>query len=200
MNESIDKLIDESLSLMVSEVVEQAENLKLSSPLARLKFWYYDTSAPKCYFSGSAITEADRVRILRDDGINAAYNLWDGPGSIEITVGLKDESQCKSYFSQAYEMMSLSAQERKIANLSEQANEVSRLISQALSRHLNQFDWSEVCSVTDDFIVYAQNGTDRGCDCYADIVASVPKQKLELLIARGLMGAGHNYDSIKATN
>ena len=78
MNESIDKLIDESLSLMVSEVVEQAENLKLSSPLARLKFWYYDTSAPKCYFSGSAITEADRVRILRDDGINACL-LYTSP-------------------------------------------------------------------------------------------------------------------------
>ena len=200
MNENIQKLINDSLPIMVSEVLAHAKELKLSSPLARLKFWYYDTCAPKCYFIGSALTEADRVRILRDDGVNAAYNLWNGSGSIEITVGLKDESQCTPYFAQAYEMMGLSAQERENANLSEQANEVSRLLAQALSRHLNKLDWSEVCSVTDDFIVYAQNGTDRGCDCYEDITASVPKQKLELLIARGLMGEGSNYDSIEIIN
>ena len=119
---------------------------------------------------------------------------------MEVTVGLKDESRCKPYFAQAYEMMGLSVQERKIANLCEQANEASRLLAQALSRHLNELDWSEVCPVSDDFIVYAQNGTDRGCDGYEDLIASVPKQKLELLIARGFMGAGSAYDSIEISD
>jgi hypothetical protein len=197
---SVDQLITEAVPILADEVCATAMRLRVSSPMFRLKFWYYDTHAPCCYFLAHGLTAADRDDSLRHDGINAGYNIWDQTGSIEFDIGdlSERETPSKAFMAKAYEYMSMDRNERNAAGLTDDALVMSRLIAQRLSWHLNQLNWQKVCSVTDDFIVYAQNGTDYGCDCYEDIVASVPGQKLELLRQRGFMGQGDRYSSIAA--
>lgn len=197
---SVDRLIAEAVPMLAAEVCTIAKRLRISSPMFRLKFWYYDTCAPCCYFMAHGLTASERDDILRHDGISAGYNIWDQTGSIEFQIGdfSEQETPSKAIMAKAYAYMSMGREERKAAGLTDDALVMSRLIAQRLSWHLNQLDWQNVCSVTDDFIVYAQNGTDYGCDCYEDIVASVPRQKLELLRQRGFLGEGSRYTSIAA--
>lgn len=197
---SVDQLISEAVPILADEVCAIAMRLRTSSPMFRLKFWYYDTCAPCCYFLAHGLTAVERDDILRHDGINAGYEIWDKTGSIEFDIGdlIERETHSKAIMAKAYMYMSMDRQERNAAGLTDDARVMSRLIAQRLSWHLNQLNWQNVCSVTDDFIVYAQNGTDYGCDCYEDMVASVPGQKLELLRQRGFLGQGARYSSIAA--
>lgn len=197
---TVDEFIASALPSMATEVVAQARRLRIDSPLCRLKFWYYDTCAPSCYLLGDALRAADRERIVATEGINAGDQLWDGSGPIEISVGLSDDSPCTSVLAKAYNAMCMDASELHAAGLPESAAYMSRWLAQSLSRYLNEPGWDTVCPVTDDFIVYAQNGTDYGCDCYEDIVASVPSEKLDLLRSRGFLGHGDYYSDIAATS
>jgi hypothetical protein len=197
---SVDRLIAEVVPILADEVFAIATRLRTPSPMFRLKFWYYDTCAPCCYFLAHGLTASERDDILRYDGINAGSNLWNRMGSIEFDVGdlSERETPSKALMAKAYEYMAMDSDERNAAGLTADALVMSRLIAQSLSWHLNQVKWQQVCSVTDDFIVYAQNGTDYGCDCYEDIVASVPGQKLELLRSRGFLGLGERYSNVAA--
>jgi hypothetical protein len=55
-------------------------------------------------------------------------------------------------------------------------------------RQLNQFDWTTVRSVTDDFVVFPADGSHTFYDDYGDLVASVPPERIELLRQRGYLG------------
>jgi len=197
---SVDRLIVEVVPLLAEEVFAVVTRLRTPSPMFRLTFRYYDTCAPSCYFLAHGLTASERDDILRYDGINAGSNLWNKTGSIEFDVGDLSEraTPSKALMTKAYEYMAMDSDEHNAAGLADDACVMSRLIAQSLSRHLNQVEWHEVCSVTDDFIVYPQNGTDYGCDCYEDIVASVPGKKLDLLRSRGFLGLGERYSSVAA--
>ncbi len=98
----------------------------------------------------------------------------------------------------AYEYMAMGTAERRAAGSTEAAGVMSRRLPSALSWHLNSIEWERGMQCYDDFIVYAQNGTDYGCNCYQDLVASVPGQKLELLRSRGFLGQGRRYSTVHA--
>ncbi|MFN7735297.1 MAG: hypothetical protein ACK5O8_04210, partial [Pirellula sp.] len=152
---SVDQLISESVPALADEVLAAAMRLRISSPMFRLKLWYYDTHAPCCYFLAHGLTVAERDDILRYDGINAGYNIWDQTGSIEFDIGdlSERETPSKPFMAKAYEFMSMDRSARNAAGLTDDALVISRLIAQRLSWHLNQLSWQNVCNVTDDFIV-----------------------------------------------
>jgi hypothetical protein len=178
-------LFDKLIPLLIDETLRAASQRTTDSPLARLKFWYYDTCAPQCYFLAHAITESERQTILDQRGRNALYDIWDGTGSIEFDIGIDESTPAFGLLARVYEFM-CSPEDRH--------QQASRHLAQQLSRKLNELDWSSHCPVTDDFVVYAQNGTDYGCDCYEDLCASVPEAKLRLLRDRRLLGPDSDYD------
>ncbi len=93
---SIDQLSSETVPALADEVCAAAIRLRISSPMFRLKFWYYDTHAPCCYFLAHGLTAAERDDILRYDGINAGYNIWDQTGLIEFDIGDLSERETPS--------------------------------------------------------------------------------------------------------
>ena len=184
------ELFDALVPLLVDEVLEKLSRLETDSPLCRLKFWYYDTCAPSCYYLAEGLTEVQRSQLLTDQGRNALYEIWDGgSGNVEFDLGGQPDSPTHSLLARVYSLMSSD-------DLDEmgQGHEGRRALVQKVALQLNAMDLSTKYSVTDDFVAYAQNGTDYGCDTYEDICASVPESKLELLRSRKLMGPGERYD------
>jgi hypothetical protein len=187
----VSELFERLLPLLVDETLAQVRALSLDGPLARLKLWYYDTHAPACYFLAHGITQRERQRMLDNDGREALYQIWDGTGSIEFEIGLSGAS--RPLLEQVYERMAYDPDEGGELQEGEYGESLSGVLAQMFARRLNEIDWAQYCAVTDDFIVYSQNGTDYGCYCYEDLCASVPTEKLDLLRSRRLMGPGEQY-------
>lgn len=173
-------LIEELVPELSQATIEGMKELSLDSPIARVKFWYYDTSASECYFLADVLTLKEREELLASNGTDALEDIWNENGSKEFEVDGRGNPRSQELLVAYYKVL-------------EQDEKATQLLAQRLSWRLNETGVDGV-AVTDDFIAYAQNGTDYGCDCYEDLIASVPEAKLELLRARKLMGSGENYD------
>jgi len=179
---------DPLIPILAKEVAAKLSKIARDVTISRLKIWYYDTHAPCCYFLGDVLTERGRAKCLAESGRNALYEIWDRVGSIEFGIGEDDDSPSIPMLAKVYEMM-CSDQDKD--------EQSSRILAQKLSWRLNETDWLQHGSVTDDFIVYAQNGTDSGCDTYEDLIESVPTQKIQMLRQRDLVGPGASYTNMK---
>ena len=70
---SVDHLITEAVPILADEVFAIAKRLRTSSPMFRLKFWYYDNHAPCCYFLAHGLTVPERDIIGKRD----SAHLWE---------------------------------------------------------------------------------------------------------------------------
>lgn len=184
MNQA-DRLIEQIIPLLTKELLELLAHASLASPIARLKIYYYDTHAPSLYLLGYALTVSDRHSIMANEGPRAVRKIWCDDRTIEVALGLSGDSRAKSQLDQLYELMAA----QKNATL-------SRRLATQLCISLNAMAWPDSIHVADEFIAYPTNGTDRYCDEYEDICASVPGEKLATLQELGLMGKGErNWDT-----
>ena len=104
---SNNELFNALLPLLVDEVLENLSRLETDSPLCRLKFWYYDTCAPSCYYLAEGLTEVQRSQLLTDQGRNALYEIWDGgSGNVEFDLGGQPDSPTHSLLARVYSLMS----------------------------------------------------------------------------------------------
>lgn len=178
--------------LLVKEIADKLSRIPRDTNLCRLKIWYYDTCAPCCYFLGDALTEVDRTKYLAELGKNALDEIWLEGSTYNFGIGDTRGTRSFDLLASVYRMMcSDDSDEFKQGHLARRA------IVQKVAMQLNSIDLTGSYNVTDDFVAYAQNGTDVGCDTYEDLIESFPPQKIQMLRQRELLGPGASYTAMK---
>ncbi len=180
------------IPVLVKEITDHLSTIARDVTLCRLKMWYYDTCAPCCYYLGDALTEEDREKYLAESGKDALYEIWEGERTFDFGIGETPNSQSFDLLASVYRMMSSD-------DLGEfkRGHVARRSIVHKVAMQLNSIDLTCFCCVTDDFIAYAQNGTDDGIDTYEDLIESVPHHKIEMLRQRELLGPGASHTDMK---
>jgi hypothetical protein len=184
------QILDSLANALCVEVPKLVAERFPDTELCRLKLWYYDTSAPEYYFLAEPMRSTYRTELLQAKGQDALSYLWDNPdpGAKEFIIG--DET---SPSARAFEEVNQWRRAEKLAV----ADERLRQFACDVCLKLNALHWPKYLKVTDDFIVYAQNGTDYGVDNYKDLIESVPIAKIERLRDNQLFGPGAEYTKMQ---
>ena len=183
-------VFDQLIPLLIDAIPRSIAALRLSESICCLRVYYYDTHAPSAYLLLKPVTESFRNQLLASQGRSALFYLWgsgepkgDGPQTI---LGDSDADRATAeLFNRIYEL------------LCDDENRHMPAYRQALHRvaqQLNARDWSQICPVTDDFVVVPADGSMHFVDELADIAGSIPSASLELLRSRGLLGPEGHWD------
>jgi hypothetical protein len=166
------------LPLLIDEIPRTLGAEAGRKRLCRVILWYYDTSAPCCYFLADAMPDSYRRKDVRR-GYLTDYASDQKP-RIEAMIGTDPALPSYSLFAKVYQLLCTKGRmDESFARL--------RTFAQDVCGKLNRTDWSPFCSVTGDFVIYPQNGTDYYCGTEEDIGASIPTAKKKLLRSRGLL-------------
>jgi hypothetical protein len=171
------------LPLLTDEIPRLVGAAAKRDRLCRVILWYYDTSAPCCYFLADAMRDTFRTREFAGGKHGTRYLTWYDHEPyktwIQPMIGRDAASPSFPLFAKIYALLCTDGcMDEPLARF--------RTFAQRVAFELNMVDWSRHCPVTDDFVVYPQNGTDYGCGTAEDIALSIPLAKRELLTARGL--------------
>lgn len=184
------EILSELRPLLIDAIPRAVGSLRLKSPAAVLRIYYFDTTAPCGYLTLRIITEKGRAKLLKQKGRDATYYLW---SSGEVTFdkeidlpneGLKFKSNKRmiELFAALYDRL----MDRTLASY--------RKMLQEVARTLNSKDWRRTCPVTDDFAIATADGSQAFADEHGDLVKSIPPDRLKLLRQRGLLGPGRDWD------
>src|SRR5579872_2776905 len=139
------------LPLLVDEIPRAVGVVAKGEPICRIILWYYDTSAPCCYFLADAIPASHSGRVA--GRFYLQNHSPEGAKRIEAMIGHDPALPSFSLFAQVYQLLCTKGQ-------MDAAFERFRTFAQSLALELNGVDWSPHCCVTDDFVIYPLNGTD----------------------------------------
>lgn len=184
---SDDKTLSAIEQKLVTLIPIRVQSLEISDPVYCLRIWYYGTDA----FGDRVPTlmlcsEANRRKVVAAKGDTAPHYLWcadelPDDHSSDIKDGAVT-ALCRRWYSKIGE---------------QQPEEVEllrfRQMIQRVAKRLNQLPWNEYASVTDDFVVFAADGSHTYCADYDEMLASVPDERVELLRSRKLLGTRYWY-------
>jgi hypothetical protein len=171
---------------LVTCIPKRVKALRLREPVYCLRIWFYGTD---CVGEGipslTLKTESLRQRVLADKGKQAPHYLWcadeceDGAGVIRATITNAAISRlCRNWYNQLPK-----------GSLSDDSALVPlRVAIQRVAATLNRLDWQPYAPVTDDFVVFPADGSHSFCDDYAEMLATIPATRLDLLRSRRFLG------------
>jgi hypothetical protein len=123
--------------------------------------------------------------VLADKGKRAPHYLWcadeceEGDGVICATVTDATVSRlCRDWYRQL----------PKGSLPDDSALFPLREAIQRVAATLNRLDWQPYAPVTDDFVVIPADGTHSFCADYAEMLSSIPPDRLDLLRSRLFLG------------
>jgi hypothetical protein len=171
---------------LVAQIPERVKALRIAEPVYCLRIWYYGTDsvgdrAPSLTLK----TEALRQQLLRDKGKKAPHYIWcadeyeDGAGVFNSPLSDATISRlCREWFAQLPR-----------GSLPDDSELVPlREAIQRVAGSLNRLDWRKYAPVTDDFVVFPADGSHSFCGDYAEMVASVPAERIDRLRSQSLLG------------
>lgn len=184
-----EKLFEDFVPKLVKSIPAYVAQISADAPLAIVRLRFYDTHAPYCYLAFSYFTVPDRLEVLRDpETVRFGPSvLWDscedrGPlARLEFPSKPPTDSaeqEVASLFQSVYALM-CKDEEKYVSAF--------RAMLQKVCLQLNQIDWMQYCTVSNDFVIVPSDGSARYWDDNNDILASVPTQRLDLLRDRGFV-------------
>ncbi len=182
---------DDALALaedwLVAEVPGRVASLPIAGPVYCLRVWYNDDSSESA--SLLVCPDAHRRRALAAKGDSAPHFLWcadelTGDSASAYTIRLRD-ARLAELMAQWFDRPTTGDEAVDLAPL--------RAMVQRAAARLGALDWARHIPATDDFVVFAADGTHVFCDDYGELTASVPPERVELLRSRGFLGAAQWY-------
>ena len=176
------------LPILVDEIPHTVAACTAGKRICRLTLWYFDTCAPCAYFQFAATTEAVREQQRREIK-GWEYLIWPRAGygpsdDPPLRFAIPEEgSATYLLFEQAYDRL---CRDDRWCNGIDKEFDRYALFARTVAYKLNELNWSLHCSVTDDFVVTAMNGTDC-CDDVEDVLPCIPPARQQLLRERGLL-------------
>ena len=174
---------EERLAALVPPAVRA---LGIREPVYCLRIWYFSGCNDGYRLPSLLLApEAARRRALAEYGNTAPHHLWCAD---ELTGGRTGAHMAETVDAE------LAASLRRWYDLQpggdDDAAELAplRAMVQRVAARLNARPWGDDLPVTDDFVVFAADGTHEFCDDYGEMVASVPTERVALLRSRGLLG------------
>lgn len=177
--------------LLVAEIPRCVKALNIVEPVYCLRIWWYGTDCMPEDRTPSLMLakESYRRRIVAEKGDKAPNYLW---GADEVDSF--DDRQAAAFRAEI--------SDRAIAKLvmdwfgqmpdrgfpDDDDLIPLRLMVRRVATRLNQLDWAPYAAVTDDFVVMGADGSHSVVDDYGELVASVPKERIEQLRSRRLLG------------
>lgn len=164
--------------LLFALIPRRVGELRISVPVYCLMVRYYSGSE-----YGDAVPSLElpadslRRRIQKEKGEKAPYFFW---SQFELP-------HCSEVFTATINDPTLLAKVRLNPDLA------NRSLAQRVALRLNALNWSQVTSVTDDFVVIAADETQEFGDTFGDIKASIGEERLANLRARKLIGSESWY-------
>jgi hypothetical protein len=171
---------------LVTSIPPRVKAVRLREPVYCLRIWFYGTDAVGGRTPSLTLkTDSLRQKVLKDKGKRAPHYLWcadeceDGDGVIHATITDAAVSRlCRDWYHQL-----------PGSSLSDDSSLVPlRETIQRVAAALNRLDWQPYAPVTDDFVVIPADGSHSFCDDYAEMIASVPPARLDLLRSRSFLG------------
>ncbi|MBC7854701.1 MAG: hypothetical protein IAF94_14810 [Pirellulaceae bacterium] len=164
--------------LLFALIPRRVGELRISVPVYCLMVKYlsgseYGDTVPSLELPADSL----RQQIQKEKGNKAPYFLW---SHFELP-------HCPEVFTATIHDPTLLAIVRLNPDLA------NRKLAQIVALRLNALDWSQVTSVTDDFVVIAADETQEFGDTFGDIKASIGEERLANLRARKLIGSESWY-------
>lgn len=177
-------------NILYQEIPRSIAQIASPVELCNVKLRYFDTSAPAFYYDACPMRTTFRNELLITKGRDALFYVWDegvdkGVKNFDVPAA---DSPARAICKQIQRWR---CDDETIG----EGRDLLRQFVCGLCRRLNQLPWHTFATVSDDFVIYPQNGTDSGIDCYEDIIESIPIEKIRLLRERELLGPGRSYCS-----
>ncbi len=176
------KLFEAVEQQLVDQITEAIGSAKLKEPacVALVQFTGLDTDEtgypPPVY-----LTTAQARARLSDAGSGADHDdLWaiaelgEQPETVELSFGTEELKQSLMLIFQ----LTNGGSSRSYSSV--------RKLFQRVCARLNEVDWTKKLKVTDDFVIIPRD-ISRELDMLKDVKVCVPKEKLKLLVERGLL-------------
>lgn len=178
--------------LLVDAIPRAIAALDMDDPLCIVRVYYYDTHAPCAYVDFRFVSAQARQRILDEKGKNGLFYLWGSGEEAGIRPSITIPADCLETEGQLSRLLAM------IYALLGQNEDLYmrsyRAALQAVTRELNAKDWSEICPVSDDFVIVPADGSQHFANEHDDLVQGIPPERLELLRSRGFFGPEPHWD------
>lgn len=168
---------------LMDEIPKAVKNACRDEIFYCLRIYYDGTDTPREDF-------ATRLRLLKQDHRQACLASGSEPAWVLYLadetdceehgpdLSLADSEQIRGLCGRVYQRMC----EDELFHLKQLRRTVQRV-----AKKLNCLDWSPYCKVTDDFIVYAADGSHTFCDDFVEMARSVPLRRILMLRFRKLI-------------
>jgi hypothetical protein len=189
-DENGDTLLAAAEERLVDLVPPAVLALNICEPVYCLRIWYFSGANDEYRLPSLLLApESARQQTIAEYGSTAPHYLWcadelTGDQIGAHTVETADE-ELADLLRRWYDLQPGDDDTEELAPL--------RAMVQRVAARLNTRSWSEL-PVTDDFVVFAADGTYEFCDDFGEMTASVPADRIELLRSRKLLGESEWYD------
>lgn len=175
---------------LVALIPTRVKAIGIQEPVYCLRIWYYgtDTGGDRVP-SLMLVKESVRRRRIAEKGANVPHHLWSADELTEpsgvYTAEFKDAilaKLCRQWYDQPWGEKPETEELLPI-----------REMVQRVATRLNGLPWDKHVPVTNDFVIFAADASHTFSDDYGEMLASVPRERVELLRSRGFLGTRDWY-------
>jgi hypothetical protein len=186
MSAAQDQLLIEAEEMLVKQTPPLVQSIGIREPVYCLRIWYYgsdvvDDRVPDVMLPKESV----RAHALAHRGETAPTYIWGADelldNDLSYRARFQDRTLC-SLFDRWFKLI-----DRELPEGPDELLPLQKM-TQRIATRLNGLDWKQYAKVTDDFIVFAADGSHNYCDDYAEMVASVPAQTIALLRSQRMLG------------
>ena len=176
---------------LVALVPPLVRSLGFREPVYCLRLWYYEGGGDGGRLPSVLLApDAARRRALAEHGNTAPHYLWCAD---ELTGSSTGAFSAETVDVELSGLMQRWHARPSSGDDAEDLAPVRAMVQRAAAR-LGEIAWASHAPVTDDFVVFAADGTHTFCNDYAEMVASVPADRIALLRSRRMLGDKTWYD------
>ncbi|MDB5340875.1 MAG: hypothetical protein JWN70_6494 [Planctomycetaceae bacterium] len=195
---------DKIYCLLIEMIPELIGSFQYPEPLCIARAYYYDTHAPCTYLDVRCVSVTQRQQVLekkqnQPDG--ARFYLW-SPGEecgTRLGVPIPEDPETRSMPQALKDFIRWNTPDAQIKRLFATVHKLLDVDShlymqefrktlQLVTMKLNELDWSEVCEVSDDFVIAPADGSRFFARDADDLEGGIPAARLGLLQSRGFLG------------
>jgi hypothetical protein len=180
-----DALLVKAEERLVTLIPNRVKALGIREAVYCLRIWYYGTDTVGDRTPTLMLPkESLRRRLVAKKGPKVPHYLWCADELTHIdwayTVEIKDATVgdlCRKWYDYPWGRHPETEELRP-----------AREMVQRVAKRLNILPWAKHVPVTDDFVVFAADGSHTFCNDYEEMQASVPNERIELLRTRRFLG------------
>lgn len=178
-------LLTEAEERLVMLIPLRVKSLGIREPVYCLRIWYYGTDTVGDRTPSLMLPkEAVRRKLMSEKGAKAPHYLWCADELIHsgwvynVTI---DDATVSDLFHRWYDYPWGSHPEV------EELRPLREMV-QRIAARMNKLSWKEHAPVTDDFVVFAADGSHTFSADYEEMLASVPVERIEALRFQRMLG------------